>query len=324
MHLLPKISYETNFYYWIQALSGWSVYSGEKGLYDYYRQAAGQLTPRQLDNLEAVSKILKHSAHPRAILAELYKGNDSPASADSREILKLAESLRENFDAVWAQSKIQLEYHISLFEKLSSQSIRSSIGEVARFFDTSFDTKSSTTIFLLMNTSTGGAVGHAIRGNDFILLHPGGKDFTMSKEATLNTTLHEYMHLIEFGSSIASGLLKKSYMEYIEQLNAKAPIGYTWKLLYEEILVSIFANNTTGGYFRPDTYGKERPSESEMAPGFNKLINTGTYTTSNLINWISLKLLPEAVKYLKLGKKLDEDFVTKISKLILEIIINRK
>lgn len=299
MHLLPKISYEANFYYWIQALSGWSVYSGEKGLYDYYRQAAGQLTPRQLDNLEAVSKILKHSAHPRAILAELYKGNDSPASADSREILKLAESLRENFDAVWAQSKIQLEYHISLFEKLSSQSIRSSIGEVARFFDTSFDTKSSTTIFLLMNTSTGGAVGHAIRGNDFILLHPGG-------------------------TSIASGLLKKSYMEYIEQLNAKAPIGYTWKLLYEEILVSIFANNTTGGYFRPDTYGKERPSESEMAPGFNKLINTGTYTTSNLINWISLKLLPEAVKYLKLGKKLDEDFVTKISKLILEIIINRK
>lgn len=299
MHLLPKISYEANFYYWIQALSGWSVYSGEKGLYDYYRQAAGQLTPRQLDNLEAVSKILKHSAHPRAILAELYKGNDSPASADSREILKLAESLRENFDVVWAQSKIQLEYHISLFEKLSSQSIRSSIGEVARFFDTSFDTKSSTTIFLLMNTSTGGAVGHAIRGNDFILLHPGG-------------------------TSIASGLLKKSYMEYIEQLNAKAPIGYTWKLLYEEILVSIFANNTTGGYFRPDTYGKERPSESEMAPGFNKLINTGTYTTSNLINWISLKLLPEAVKYLKLGKKLDEDFVTKISKLILEIIINRK
>ena len=134
-----------------------------------------------------------------------------------------------------------------------------------------------------------------------------------------STIIHEYIHLLEFNSDLTEELFKKSYSQHIQPHRQNAPNGYTWKMVYEETLVSCFANNITGGFFKPETYGKPRPSVEEMKDGFTRLIKTKKYTTNHLINWVSLSLLPDVEIYLQTGKVIDQDFVSKMSKLFLEL-----
>ncbi|HRQ97905.1 MAG TPA: hypothetical protein PK265_01080, partial [Candidatus Saccharibacteria bacterium] len=126
---------------------------------------------------------------------------------------------------------------------------------------------------------------------------------------------------IEFKSRITGALFKESYEKYIKPHDISAPDGYLWKMMYVEVLVYCFSSKTTGGYLRPIIYQKPRPTVEEMKGGFWKLVKGNKHSTNDIINWVSLNILPDIESYIAEGRKIDHQIVDKISKVFLDFYL---
>ena len=322
MYLDPIINRETNFYYWVQAVCGWDTYYAEQKTYQYYRDKTQNLTLNQKNALQSIYKILKDAEHPRQILAELYTGEI--LSKEARHIKNASLSLQAPFSSVWRDELEFLTNRRNDLQELDTSNLREPLANISQFLGSSFNTRTDVTVYLLLNPPFGGSMGHVIRQHDFILLHPAGTESKNTQSTTLSTLIHEYVHLLEFNSGLTEKLFKESYDKYIKPLNVNPPAGYSWKSVYSETIANCFANNITGGYFRPKTFHKPRPTIAEMEDGFNRLIGKNNYTTSHLLSWVALNILPDVEEYLKDHKVIDAQSVAKMSELFLEFIVDKK
>lgn len=321
MQLDLVIDRKTNFYYWVQALSGWSIYYGERKQYEYFIHILPHLSLEHERVLDDISSMLKSLEHPRRVLAELYSGRLSDVS---RPLSEIADQLDGLFEPVWHnQSMFLYEWQQKLIGLDTSRLADSMVG-IARFFDSDFNIKMPVKTYLLMNPAFGAAIGHSIRDTDFILIHPAGGEIKQPAATTFSTIIHEYIHSIEFKSNITEDVFRNSYETYIKPRAVNAPDGYSWSSLYKEIIVQCFANNVTGGYFRPETYGKPLPTVAGMQKGFYKLLSSGECSVNQLISWVALNLLPDVQDYLDKNIVMDDILVSRMSKLILEFIVDKK
>ena len=195
MHLVPKVDYETNFYYWIQAMCGWDIYHAEEKQYEYYRLNV-RLSQPQWVILQDIAKILKSANRPRRVLAELYGNNI--VTNEALRIKRLSHGLRGVFDKIWKAEFDTLLGWAKKVEAFNSLPLGLSLGEIVSFFDSSFNLNKQTVVYLIINPPFAGAIGHTVRHNDFILLHAAGKHLDNAVSLTLSTVLHEFVHLIEF------------------------------------------------------------------------------------------------------------------------------
>ncbi len=314
------IDENTCFYYWVQSLTGWSIHPPEKQSYELYQTALAQAKPEQKHAIQYISKVLRESKDPRNVLAELYTGDMT--SRESLEISNASNCLRELFEPVFNRAAPQLQSWKNRLHEASSAISTQELEAIGSFLSTSINMNTPQKVFLIQNPDFASSMGHVIRGTSFMLIHPAGEDVGNRVNKTLSTLLHEYVHLLEFHSKTTEELFKSAYKEFIQPRDLKTPPGFTWRLLYSEVIAYCFANNITGGYFRPLTYGKDRPSTSEMRKGFLKLIEDGKHTTNDVIAWIGLSIMPEVEEYLGQGRAIDSRLANRIAELFLELFVD--
>jgi hypothetical protein len=321
MHISINVNRQTNFFYWVQALSGWSVYDGEKKTYDYYAECVNSLSIDQNNALQQIKDVLINSEHPRHILSELYNGR--PQHTTAQKVFGLAQPLEEVFNEIWfAEEPILKEWEDTL-SSIDWSELNGVMTDITTFLDSRANLETPVNIRLLLTSPLGSAIGHTIRDANFILLHPAGSQTKNSQSTTRSTLLHELTHYIEFNSKITSKLFKESYERYIQPHESQPPVGFTWKMMYEEVIAQCFANNITGGLLRPYTYNLPVQTVDDMKSDFEELYSNGNYTTNQLISWIALNVSLDYQQYVKTKKTIDTDFVDGISKLFINLILTK-
>ncbi len=319
MNIDIRINQDTCFYYWVQTISGWSIYSGEAGAYEYYQAMLGNISETESTSIRKVRSVLNKSTDPRKTLAELYSGDI--ISDESKSIVKLAKNLQKTFIPVWEESKPTLDIWRKKLEKINFSVFKYQMDQIVRFLDADFNTDEPLVLYLIQNPPFGAAIGHTISNSSFILIHPAGSDRINQESTTKNTIIHEYIHAIEFRSNITRNLFKESYKKLIEPHSITAPTGYDWKMIYIETIAYCFANNITGGYFRPETYNAPRPNIEEMKDSFYKMVARKQYNTNHIISWVALNILSDVELYINQQKSIDQHLTDKISKLFLEFYL---
>lgn len=320
MELDIKINENACFYYWVQAISGWNTYPPEKKSYEFYQAPLKCASIEQKQAVQHIRATLKKSKDPHSILAELYV--DKIESKESVKIAKTSNCLRELFRPIVDEAILHLRLWKRELDEISATIPLQELERIGSFLGTTFNINTPCETFLIQNPAFASSMGHVIRGASFILVHPAGREVANGVSKTLSTLLHEYTHILEFHSKTTEQLFKSSYDKIIQPKKPEAPSGFTWRLLYSEVIAYCFANNITGGYFRPYTYSKSRPSVAEMRKGFLKLVDSESYTTNDIIAWIGLVILPEVENYLKQDKTIDSFLADKISYLFLEFFVD--
>jgi len=306
------ISKEACFYYWLQVVSHWDDTPPEPSSYLYYQENLINrgLTDSQQLSLEAIKDTLSKSVDPRRTLAELYE--DSPKSTEALYISKTSASLRSAFEDVWIREYPTLKQQRESIKQMDLDQFTPHLDKIIHFFNSSFDTNKQITIYLLLNPPGHGSGGHAINDTSFMLLHPSRLDDKPNDILTLSTLVHEYIHLIEFESSVSRTLYKQAYENSIKPYNIEIP-GYTWKMVFVETMVYCFANRITGGLLRPETFGKSIPTLSEMKGGFNTLVAKNELSSNQLIAWVALNILPQVQTYLSVDRVIDQELTEQIA-----------
>lgn len=301
-------------------MTAWNVYPPEQKSYDYYK--IGNLETPEQSSLDSIKKILLNSKEPRLILAELY--SDNIKSNDSREIEEKASILLTPFEAIWSSVSKALHQSKKTIDSVDFSVFSGKIQEIAHFLDSGFNLDATIDLYLIQNHPSSSPVGHQISQTNFILLHPTGVELANQKDTNIGTVIHEYLHMIEFNSKTSSQLCKNSFEKIIKPTNVDPPKGYTWKQLYFEVIVYCFANNITGGLFRPEIFNKPSLTVKESENGFRKLYTTGEYTTPHLIAWVALNIQDSVMQYMNNQRKIDNHIVSMISRMFLEFIVDKK
>ena len=309
-----KINKDTCFYYWIQVMSRWDPHLAETDANMYYRNNF-RLTTTQEDILYEIKSIISNHPKPFLLLAELYSG--SLVSGDSVKIRDLSEVFRGDFDSIWHIGESKLVDWTKKLTDIRLESFYVDFVKISHFLGAKLPS-SPMTAYILLNPKDMQPTGHAISGTNFILLRPSGQTGNPALRATIATLVHEYIHMIEYNSKITRELFKSSYDEIVRTSGAECPAGYLWPALYAETIVRIFANRVTGGYLREKVYDKPRPTVTDMKTGFDKMYNTGSITTEQILSWIALNVLDDTIAYMKLNKQLDRKIVDDISRLFVK------
>lgn len=319
MNLDIIIDKNTCFYYWVQVISNWDPYPIDSKAYRYYQNGRKLLSNEQKSALNSIKDILQGSEESRWILAELYSGDIK--RSESKEIAVQSEQLKEVFEAIWRESLPHLEVWLNSLKSTDLTRFNDPMGKIVDFLDSDFNLQDLYTLYLLQNQPFSGVVGHAINNTRFILICHSGSERPDIINNTISTIAHEYIHAIEFKSKISRTIIKNSYDKYIGKKNIPSPDGYSWKMMYVETLVNCFANKTTGGYLRPETYQKPRPTIDEMEDGFRRIVKEKRYNTNHIISWAALNILPDVEKHIEKGLKIDRQIADKLSKIFLKFYL---
>lgn len=323
MNIDIKINKEAAFYYWIQAVAQWDVPPAEKKSYDFYADAFNRTaTEKEKIVVASIKEILINSNDPRMILAELY--TNKPKKKDAFEIQDKATTLLHHFEPIWSESLPVLRFWSNEIKKNNLNLLRKDLNEVSNFLSSTFELNERLALYLLPNIPNGDSLGHMINGTSFLLLHPAWHEKSTAGATTFNTILHEYIHAIEFASKIDSILFKKSYETIIAPEQLSSPPGYTWNMIFRETIVYVFANNITGGYFKPKIFQTPKPTIEEMKDGFEKIVKEHRHTTSHVIAWVALNIQNDVMQYINEKKVIDNVISNKISKLFRDFYLTNK
>ena len=148
------VNRQTVFYYWVQAVSGWHVPTGEGDLYSSYSTNLEGCTPGQLKALANIKSILTSTKYPRRVLDELYTGSIS--SQEAQIIEKEARQLMDAFDLYWGTINGPLDEWKLALEKYDYSHIASEMNRITYFLRSKLhNTQRKTTVYLLPNISGG-------------------------------------------------------------------------------------------------------------------------------------------------------------------------
>ncbi len=319
MNLDIIINKNTCFYYWVQVISNWDPYPIDPKAYQYPQDRLKIISNEQKSSLNNIKNILQSSKESRWILAELYSGDIK--RSESKEIEELSKKLIEVFEAIWQESLPHLEVWLDSLKSTNFARFNEPMKKIVDFLDSDFNLQDLYTLYLLQNSPFSGAIGHAINNTRFILVCPPGSERPNTINNTISIIAHEYTHAVEFKSKISRTIFKNSYDKYIGKHNIPEPDGYSWKMMYIESLVCCFANTITGGYLRPETYQKPRPTIDEMENSFRNIKKEGRYNTNHIINWAALNILPDVEEHIEKGIKFDQQIADKLSKIFMEFYL---
>lgn len=310
------IDKNTCFYYWVQMVSGWDSYPA--GLGPYYNNWRDRFRPsdKQEHALNNIKNILQAAKKPRLILSELY--SNSASSTESKEIIEQSKQLEAFFENIWKEILPNLKLWSNFLKSANLTCFKHPMKKIADFLDSDFDLNSEYTLYLLQNIPFNGPVGHAIKGADFILFCPPVRENKEIENDVISVIVHEYIHLIEFKSKTSRVLFEKSINKYITPKEIPSPNGYSWTAMYFEVLVACFANTITGGYLRPEIYGKPVPTIVNMQGGFNRIVKENRHNTNHIINWAALNILPDVSKCIEKGLKINQKIIDKVSHIFLD------
>ena len=115
------------------------------------------------------------------------------------------------------------------------------------------------------------------------------------------------LHAVEFGSKTTRKLMKQAYDTHLKPHSIPAPAGYTWKITFFEAIVYCFANNITGGYLRPQIFGKPKPTMDEFEQKANRFFEQNGLKTGHVLAWVGLCILPLVDKLMNEGKVVNQE-----------------
>ena len=291
----------TNYYYWLQALSGWDNPNNDIEVSDDVLLRA----------IVSLRESLERAPNPRSVLSELYTSRIT--TSEALEIQQLVQPAEEYFDRIWALNKDILFTKQHDLQHVDFNAYDRTIQSIVQFLDAQFDTTKTYTTQLLINDKNSHAVGHALRNTNYTLVMPDVSNKETAQSNTLMTVMHEYIHHVEFSSKITRPILKNAYEKYIGN-NIDSPAGHDWQSMFVEALVFSLASKRIGGLLRPLIYDKPSPSVEEMKPGFMRRVSRNDLTTYDVINWVALHIVVDIEEYLSKGKTFDQGIADKIGK----------
>mgnify|MGYP000966535365 FL=1 len=311
MKVRVLLSRDVAFFYWLQVISGWDKTAAvDKVTYDYYSSFIDDNTKSVLLKIR---RIINSHDNPRNFLQLLYSGDVSD-DREARELIEISNDLRRYFDVLWSDCFSSLEAWLYALEKYDFDRFDDSISRITRFMESSFDHEREQNVYLLPNTPSEGTIGHKIKGGDFILLRPPLQYSDDKLNRAVCVIVHELLHDVEFLSNVTRVYMKQSYEDYIQPSCLLAPAGYTWKEMFVEALVYCFANNITGGYLRPEIFGKSRPSLREFENKFSLFFKKQGMKTGYVIAWTALCVLPYIEERINENLTINKDVFDIVSK----------
>lgn len=317
MDLVITTNKQLCFYYWVQAVCAWDDSSVCSQDYEWYREQLPALSDAQKSSLNKIKGTLLNSTSPRAVLAELYL--NTPSSNEVKEIEFLSLEFKDIFDrTVWEDNEKYLKRVSDQLKSIDFTSLHEDIGKIKHFLDSTIDQDGTFSLYLVQNPPHSKSKGHSISGSDILLLHPPGADKNTPLSLVINLITHEYIHAIEFKSKIYRNLAKNSFLKYIEPKGLKPLPGYTWNMVFAETIVYCFANNIVGGYLNPRTLDKPMPTLSEHKDKFWKMVESGKYSSEQILSWFALNILEDIEDYISSEKTIDQKITDKIAVSIVE------
>ncbi len=305
------LSEDTAFFYWLQVVSGWDETAAvDKDTYDYY---SSFIDDSAKPVLLKIREIISSHDDPRRFLQSLYSGNICDNNK-TRKLIEISGNFRCYFDVLWSDCFSSLEAWSNVLEEYDFSRFDNSINRITQFMESSFDCKYRQKIYLLPNTPSKGVIGHKIRGSDFILLRPSTQCSSDKLDRIICVIVHELLHDIEFSSNITRVYMEQSYKDYIQPFGLSSPAGYSWKEMFIETLIYCFANNITGGYLRPEIFGRSMPSLEEFEGKFSMFFKEQGMRTGYVIAWAALRTLPYIEGYIEKGLTIDKGVFDIMSK----------
>lgn len=301
----------TAFFYWLQVVSGWDDTAAVDGeTFEHYRSFIPQNDVIVKTTLQQVSSFLRSCHDPRKLLGDVYAGDIS--GGEAQELGRYVSRLQPYFDAVWAEQSSTLEQWKELLEAYDFTRFDESFAKVTGFLDSSFNLESAQTIYLLPNAPGKNTIGHRISGRNFILVRPPIDYNPDQLNSLVGVIVHEIIHAIEFESKTTRALMKQAYDTHIQPYDIPAPAGYTWKAMFLEAIVYCFANNITGGYLRPQIFGKARPTTDEFKQKANRFFAQNGLKTGHVLAWVGLCILPLVDEFMGGGRSVDQEVFNRV------------
>lgn len=100
-----------------------------------------------------------------------------------------------------------------------------------------------------------------------------------------------------------------------------SPPGYTWRSVYNELLAYCIASRTIGGgYLSPQLTGRPYPAVDDLRPSFERLLAKRKPTSTQIINWASLHMLPKLTYYIEEEKLIDTAIFEPAIKVVDELL----
>lgn len=316
MNLKVLVDRNACFYFWIQAVSGWDPSLISEKTRNYY---AKDLTRKELLINDEIKSILQESSQPRWVLSDLYSG--TLLLPEAKHIAKIAEPLGSAFEPLWEEALPLLKKARLDLEQYELNKFTDPMSKVTHFLASSFNPEDTHTLYLVNNMPGYNAWGLSIARNALIMVAPSRSGMRHELRNSISIIAHEYIHAIEFQSSISRELINNSYNKDIKPHNLPHPTPYKWRMMYVEAIAHCFVSPIIGGYLRPELFDKERPTIPEMESGFWKLVEEKTQTTEHIISWVALNILSDVEEYINSGKELDQYIVDKIGQLFAEFYL---
>lgn len=307
MSITISTNKNTAFFYWLQAVSGWDeTAAADDETLAYYRS----FIPNNDDDvakrtLQNVKNLLRSCTDPRKLLSEVYAGNFSGSAA--QKLKKISFNLRPYFDKMWFEQIDTIEQWSELLERYDFTRFDESFAKITAFLESSFNPESKQIIYLLPNALDKNTIGHRISSGDFILLRPPIEYNPDRLNSVICVIIHEILHAVEFGSKTTRKLMKQAYDAQLKPRNIPAPAGYTWKVMFFEAIVYCFANNITGGYLRPQIFGKPKPTTDEFEQKAHRFFEQNGLKTGHVLAWVGLCVLPLVDELMSEGKPVNQE-----------------
>lgn len=303
------------FYDWVQKICRWTTPRPGFDIYDFYIEDV-EFSDEHLAIIDEIKGILQNDKRPYQIISDLYENKYQ--SKKSKRVTELAKPLRKSFDDnIWRISKPHLELVAKTLETFDFGKFDKHIKSIAKFLDSDINLNDKLQVYLLPNRPDADTTtGNVIIDSKQIRLRPSKVSDDSQVRGMISVLVHEYIHTIENQSRVTQSLMKKSYEKYIEKNNLKRPLEYSWRLVFMESLVYCFANSTTGGYLRPETYDKPRPTVEEMQKGFYKIVDEQRYDTRHILSWVGLNIQPDVEEYIKDGRVIDQHITDRIGRIL--------
>lgn len=306
MNITISTNKTTAFFYWLQTVSGWdeTAATDDKTL-AYYRSFIPNGNSAAKNILQNVENLLRGCSDPRKLLSEVYAGNFSSGAA--QKLKKISSNLQPYFDRLWLEQVGTLRQWCKLLERYNFARFDERFAKITTFLESSFDLQARQTIYLLPNAPGKNIIGHRISSGDFILLRPPIDYDPDRLNSVICVIIHEILHAVEFGSKTTRRLMKQAYDTYLKPHDIPAPAGYTWKAMFFEAIVYCFANNITGGYLRPQIFGKPKPTMDEFEQKANRFFEQSGLKTGHVLAWVGLRILLLVDKLMNEGEVVNQE-----------------
>lgn len=306
MNITISISKTTAFFYWLQIVSGWDETAAvDIETLEYYRSFIPQGDSISKDTLRKVKGLLCGCSNSRKLLGDIYVGDMS--SSEAQELQSYSSCLQSYFDILWTEQSSTLEKWSMLLKGYDFTRFDESFAKITQFLKSSFSPESEQTVYLLPSAPGKNTIGYRVSDGDFILVRPPIHYDPNQLNNIVGVIVHEVIHAIEFNSVITRELMRQAYDIYIQPYNIPAPTGYTWKIMFLEMIVYCFANNITGGYLRPYIFGKAKPTMDEFEQSANRFFERNGLKVGYVLAWVGLRILPLVDELISRGESVDQE-----------------